>query len=145
MLNFSLVLSKFDILQPSEEHYRTAATSPFPIAPNSIGTTAAAAAAAAAAASSSINAGSHQSGAGQIPEIIVSQQAANATILTTTPGGATIERGIQAANETEIRRSHQRSYDEYESDDELRREEISFAMDGGKICRNTPHCDHHDQ
>lgn len=80
-----------------------------------------------AAASSSI----HQSG--QIPEIIVSQQAANANILTTTPGGATIERGIQAANETEIRRSHQRSYDDYESDDELRREDISFAIDGGKI------------
>lgn len=100
------------------------------MAPNSIGNTAATAAA--AAASSSINAGIHQSGAGQIPEIIVSQQAANATILTTTPGGATIERGIQAANETEIRRSHQRSYDDYESDDELRREEISFTMDGGK-------------
>lgn len=117
-------------VQPSEEHYRTAATSPFPLAPNSIGNTAAAAAA--ATASSSINAGIHQSGAGQIPEIIVSQQAANATILTTTPGGATIERGIQAANETEIRRTHQRSYDDYESDDELRREEISFTMDGGK-------------
>lgn len=95
--------------------------------------TAASAAAAVVAASPSINAGIHQTGAGQIPEIIVSQQAANATILTTAPGGATIERGIQAANETEIRRSHQRSYDEYESDDELRREDISFAIDGGRM------------
>lgn len=70
----------------------------------------------------------HQPSAGQIPEIIVSQQAVNATILTTVSG----ERGIQAANETEIRRSHQRSYDEYESDDELRREDISFPIDGGR-------------
>lgn len=106
------------------------------MAANAVGNTSAvAAAAAAAAASSSINAGIHQSAAGQIPEIIVSQQAANATILTTTPGGATIERGIQAANESDIRRSHQRSYDDYESDDELRREEISFAIDGGRMNR----------
>lgn len=69
----------------------------------------------------------HQSSAGQIPEIIVSQQAVNPTILTTTPG----ERANQSANETEIRRSHQR-FDEYESDDELRREDISFPIDGGK-------------
>lgn len=123
--------------QPNEEHYRTAATSPFQMSSNSIGNTAASVATAATAApvtvaASSLNAGI-QSGAGQIPEIIVSQQAANTTISTTTPGGATIERGAQAANETEIRRSHQRSYEEYESDDELRREDISFPIDGGRM------------
>lgn len=36
-------------------------------------------------------------------------------------------------NEVEIRRAHQRSYDEYESDDELRREDISFTIDGEKL------------
>lgn len=79
-----------------------------------------------------VNSGIHHTNPNQIPEIIVSQQTANATILATVPGGATIERGI-AANEVEIRRSHQRSYnDEYDSDDELRREDISFTIDGGK-------------
>lgn len=29
-----------------------------------------------------------------------------------------------------MRRSHHRSYDDYESDDELRREDISFTIDG---------------
>lgn len=66
----------------------------------------------------------------QIPQIIVSQQTVNTTILSTAPGGATIERGMPTA-EAEMRRSHQRSYDEYESDDELRREDISFTIDGG--------------
>lgn len=75
------------------------------------------------------NVGLHPANENQIPQIIVSQQTANATILTTAPGGATIERGIP---DTEMRRSHQRSYDEYESDDELRREDISFTIDGGK-------------
>lgn len=78
-----------------------------------------------------MNVGHHPSNPNQIPEIIVSQQTANTAILTTAPGGATIERGI-APNEVDIRRAHQRSYDEYESDDELRREDISFAIDGGK-------------
>lgn len=75
----------------------------------------------------------HQVNENQIPQIIVSQQTANASILTTAPGGATIERGIPA-NESEIRRSHQRPYDDYESDDELRREDISFTIDGGMNC-----------
>lgn len=72
----------------------------------------------------------HQVNENQIPQIIVSQQTANTTILTTAPGGATIERGIPVT-EAEMRRSHQRSYDDYESDDELRREDISFTIDGG--------------
>lgn len=55
-------------------------------------------------------------------------------MLSTAPGGATIERGMPP-NEIEIRR-HQRSYDEYDSDDELRREDISFTIDGGK---RSPH------
>lgn len=105
---------------------------------NPVGNTESTTTTAVAAAPVALNAGIHQSGAGQIPEIIVSQQMANATVLTTTPGGATIERGIQAANETEIRQAHQRSYDEYESDDELRREEISFPIDGGSFHYN--HC-----
>lgn len=107
-------------VQTSEDQYRTAATSPFPLSSNSISETA-----------STVNAGLHPSNSNQIPEIIVSQQTANTAILTTAPGGATIERGI-VTNETEIRRSHQRSYDDYESDDELRREDISFTIDGGE-------------
>lgn len=78
-----------------------------------------------------VNVGAHQSNANPIPEIIVSQQAVNATILSSSSGVANIERGLPS-NEIEIRRSHQRSYDEFDSDDELRREDISFTIDGGK-------------
>ncbi|XP_055318978.1 putative transcription factor capicua isoform X6 [Sitodiplosis mosellana] len=106
-------------VQTSEEHYRTAATSPFTLS-NSI------------SADAIQNVGLHQVNENQIPQIIVSQQTANTTILTTAPGGATIERGIPVT-EAEMRRSHQRSYDEYESDDELRREDISFTIDGEKL------------
>lgn len=113
-INFSFSSSA----QTSEEHYRTAATSPFTMS-NSITVDAVQ------------SVGLHQANENQIPQIIVSQQTANATILTTAPGGATIERGIPI-NDSEVRRSHQRSYDEYESDDELRREDISFTIDGGK-------------
>lgn len=111
----------FESLQTSEEHYRTAATSPFPVSANSMSGDHTV---------PNVNVGSHQPPSNQIPEIIVSQQAVNATILSTAPGGATIERGIPS-NEIEIRRSHQRSYDEYDSDDDLRREDISFTIDGG--------------
>jgi len=105
-------------VQTSEEHYRTAATSPFPNAISSDHTV------------PNVHVGSHQSNTNQIPEIIVSQQTVNTTILSTAPGGATIERGMPP-NEIEIRR-HQRPYDEYDSDDELRREDISFTIDGGE-------------
>lgn len=103
--------------QTSEEHYRTAATSPFPLS-NSI------------SADAVQSVGLHQVNENQIPQIIVSQQTVNTTVLSTAPGGATIERGMPVT-EAEMRRSHQRSYDEYESDDELRREDISFTIDGG--------------
>lgn len=57
----------------------------------------------------------------QIPEIIVSQQTANSPMLLA--GSSNNERH----NDSDLRRSHARSYDEYDSDDELRREDISFT------------------
>lgn len=99
-------------LQPTEEYYRTAATSPFPLTSNSI-----------TDAVSDVNTVLHQSNSNQIPEIIVSQQPPNPTILSSTPSA-------QAPNDPDLRRSHHRSYDDFDSDDELKREDISFNNDG---------------
>lgn len=100
-------------LQPSEEYYRTAATSPFPLTSNSISDPV-----------SDVSTVLHQSNSSQIPEIIVSQQASNTPIQ-----NAQNERGL-SQSDADLRRSHHRSYDEFDSDDELRREEISFTNDG---------------
>lgn len=55
----------------------------------------------------------------QIPDIIVSQQA---TVLS--PKSVSDELG---------RRHQSKQYEDYESDDELRREDISFPIDGGEF------------
>lgn len=58
------------------------------------------------------------SSANQIPDIIVSQQT---TVLSP-----------KSVSDELVRRHQQKQYEDYESDDELRREDISFPIDGGK-------------
>ncbi|XP_031636190.1 putative transcription factor capicua isoform X2 [Contarinia nasturtii] len=106
-------------IQTNEEHYRTASTSPFTLS-NSISVDAV----------QNVS-NLHQINESQIPQIIVSQQTTNTPILTTAPIAATLDRGI-TVTEAEMRRSHQRYCDD-ESDDELKREDISFPMDGEKV------------
>lgn len=70
----------------------------------------------------------------QIPEIIVSQQAINQTVLTAPTSGATSASALPPSEEVRrMQPSQHRSYDEYDSDDELRREDISFPFDGGNL------------
>lgn len=54
----------------------------------------------------------------QIPDIIVSQQT------TVSP---------KSVSDELVRRHQQKQYEDYESDDELRREDISFPIDGGEF------------
>lgn len=55
----------------------------------------------------------------QIPDIIVSQQT---TVLSP-----------KSVSDELVRRHQQKQYEDYESDDELRREDISFPIDGGEV------------
>lgn len=61
------------------------------------------------------SAGPSSSSINQIPDIIVSQQT---TVLS-------------PKSDELVRRHQQKQYEDYESDDELRREDISFPIDGG--------------
>lgn len=62
------------------------------------------------------SAGPSSSSINQIPDIIVSQQT---TVLS-------------PKSDELVRRHQQKQYEDYESDDELRREDISFPIDGGE-------------
>lgn len=63
---------------------------------------------------------SSSSSVNQIPDIIVSQQ-------------TTVLSPKSVSDELCHRRHQQKQYEDYESDDELRREDISFPIDGGKF------------
>lgn len=102
---------KFFVSQPNDDYYhRTAATSPF----QSSNTMADTIVQHSAGPSSSMN---------QIPDIIVSQQA---TVLSP-----------KSVSDELVRRHQQKQYEDYESDDELRREDISFPIDGGSSKRSS--------
>lgn len=61
---------------------------------------------------------SSSSSVNQVPDIIVSQQT---TVLSP-----------KSVSDELVRRHQQKQYEDYESDDELRREDISFPIDGGE-------------
>lgn len=97
--------------KPNDDYYhRTAATSPFQSSSNTMSDTIVQHS---AGPSSSIN---------QIPDIIVSQQ----TVLS------------PKLSDELVRRHQAKQYEDYESDDELRREDISFPIDGGKFLISYP-------
>ncbi|XP_037041060.1 putative transcription factor capicua isoform X2 [Bradysia coprophila] len=99
-------------LQPNDDYYhRTAATSPFQSSSNTMSDTIVQHS---AGPSSSIN---------QIPDIIVSQQT---TVLSP-----------KSVSDELVRRHQAKQYEDYESDDELRREDISFPIDGGSSKRSS--------
>lgn len=93
-------------LQPSEDFSRSAETSPFVTTPTE-------------------NNSIPQTGgvvvSGNMPELVVPSVSIVGGILSST----------SPINNDDIIRQKRLQYDEYESDDELRREDISFAMDGG--------------
>lgn len=115
--------------QTNEEFYRTASTSPFHIAtiPN-CDPAAESAAGLQQSASALASAGAP---IGQIPEIIVSPQSTNSAAsnpaLSAMPSADDIRR-MQVQSQP----AH-RPYDDFDSDDELRREDINFIVDGEKL------------
>ncbi|XP_055378057.1 probable serine/threonine-protein kinase DDB_G0282963 [Condylostylus longicornis] len=105
-------------LQPTgnndEYHYRNTATSPLHLAPHSVNSS-----------------GNNIAAFGQIPEIIVSQNISNNSAIGSGVSGSQL---IASSPSEEIQRRHQQQqhsrYDEYESDDELKRVDIGYGIDG---------------
>lgn len=77
----------------------------------------------------------------QIPDIIVSQQHAGTVISSTNSPNIVDDSGSSSVGNISgvsgsagsHHRQHSKQFDDYESEDELRREDISFSMDGEKL------------
>lgn len=85
----------------------------------------------------STSAPSSSSIGGQIPEIIVSQQVSTTGLSSTTSPMATDDLNRRQLPPTTSSSAGKLQYEDYESDDELRREDISFPIDGGSSKRSS--------